>query len=287
MATTLDPRALVAQSLRAKPIIGVVRTGSAAEAARQARALGDAGIELVEVTFTVPGAPGLVRQLLADRGAPGPPWIGMGTVTTAARAREALAAGAEFLVSPNVEAAVAAAARRADRFLVLGALTPSEIVAAHQLGADLVKVYPLPPVGGAAYLATVRQPLGDIPMLAAGGFGIDDIPAYLAAGAVAFGIGFPLLAGPDAQPPAIRARVAHALRLATGAASGTGGVDAADAASGAVNSGAAGGAVANRGTGTTGASVGTATAGAGPGAAWAAGPTRPAGGSGLPGEDRP
>jgi 2-dehydro-3-deoxyphosphogluconate aldolase/(4S)-4-hydroxy-2-oxoglutarate aldolase len=215
MTPTVDTRALVAQSLRRKPIIGVVRTTTTGEAARQARALISAGLELIEVTFTVPGAAGLARQLIAERGAPGPPWIGLGTVTTAARAREALAAGAEFLVSPNAHAAVAAAARAADRYLVLGALTPTEIVAAHELGADLVKVYPLPPVGGPDYLATVRQPLGDIPMLAAGGFGIGEIPAYLRAGAVAFGIGFPLLAGrADAPPTVIREHVARGLRLA-------------------------------------------------------------------------
>ena len=225
MASTVDTRALVAQSLRLKPIIGVVRTASAAEAARQAQALAKAGIELIEITFTVPGAAGLARQLIAERGAAGPPWIGMGTVTNAARAREALAAGADFLVSPNVAPAVAEAARAAGRFLVLGALTPTEIVAAHELGADLVKVYPLPPVGGPAYLATVRQPLGDIPMLAAGGFGIGDIPAYLRAGAVAFGIGFPLLAGRlDAPPTVIREHVARAFRLALASEPAAGGV---------------------------------------------------------------
>ncbi|HEY6322226.1 MAG TPA: 2-dehydro-3-deoxyphosphogluconate aldolase [Thermoanaerobaculia bacterium] len=225
MASTVDTRALVAQSLRLKPIIGVVRTATAADAARQAQALVKAGIELIEITFTVPGAAGLVRQLIAERGAVGPPWIGMGTVTNAARAREALAAGADFLVSPNVAAPVAEAARAAGRFLVLGALTPTEIVAAHELGADLVKVYPLPPVGGPAYLATVRQPLGDIPMLAAGGFGIGDIPAYLRAGAVAFGIGFPLLAGRlDAPPTVIREHVARAFRLALASEPVAGGV---------------------------------------------------------------
>jgi 2-dehydro-3-deoxyphosphogluconate aldolase/(4S)-4-hydroxy-2-oxoglutarate aldolase len=224
MTTTVDTRTLVARSLRLRPIIGVVRTSTAAEAARQARTLIEAGIELVEITFSVPGATTLLRQLLGQRSSDGPPWIGMGTVTSQERARQALEAGAEFLVSPNVQAAVAEAARRADRFLVMGALTPTEIVAAHALGADLVKVYPLPPVGGAAYLATVRQPLGDIPMLAAGGFGIDDIPAYLQAGAVAFGIGFPLLAGAEVEPAAVRQRIARALRLAvpmTGDAAGS------------------------------------------------------------------
>src|SRR5579862_4175702 len=89
MASTVDTHALVAQSLRLKPIIGVVRTATTADAARQAQALAKAGIELIEITFTVPGAAGLARQLLAERGAAGPPWIGMGTVTNAARAREA------------------------------------------------------------------------------------------------------------------------------------------------------------------------------------------------------
>jgi 2-dehydro-3-deoxyphosphogluconate aldolase/(4S)-4-hydroxy-2-oxoglutarate aldolase len=226
MTIMVESRTLVAHSLRSKPIIGVVRTGSTVEAERQARALAGAGIELIEITFTVPGASALVRRLrqeLAGRdpAGGGPPWIGMGTVTTAARAAEALAAEAEFLVSPNVDRAVAEAARQAGRFLVMGALTPTEIVAAHELGADLVKVYPLPPVGGPAYLSVVRQPLGDIPMLAAGGFGIDDIPAYRQAGAIAFGIGFPLLAGAPAAA-ALGERVARALGLATGGAGSAG-----------------------------------------------------------------
>ena len=218
MATTVQIRDRVALSLRRSPIIGVVRTGSREEAAAQARALAAAGVELVEITFSVPGAAGLLRELLAARPSEGPPWFGMGTATTAARAREAVAAGAEFLVTPNVDAAVAREARQAGLFLVMGALTPSEIVAASELGADLVKVYPLPPVGGTAYLATIRGPLSDIPMLAAGGFGVDDIPAYARAGAVAFGSAAPLLGvGPDEAES--RRRVARALALARGGGS--------------------------------------------------------------------
>jgi 2-dehydro-3-deoxyphosphogluconate aldolase/(4S)-4-hydroxy-2-oxoglutarate aldolase len=213
MATTLQIRDQVALSLRRSPVIGVVRTGSREEAAAQARALAAAGVELVEVTFSVPGASGLLRELLAARGSEGPPWFGMGTATTAARAREAVAAGADFLVTPNVDAEVAQEARRAGLFLVMGALTPTEIVAAAELGADLVKVYPLPPVGGPAYLATIRGPLGDIRMLAAGGFGVEEIPAYARAGAIAFGIGAPLLGvGPDEAE--CRRRIARALELA-------------------------------------------------------------------------
>ncbi len=203
----------VAASLETAPIIGVVRTHDGQEAARQARTFMAGGIELVEITFTVPDAVELARNLLRERGPEGPPWIGMGTVTSLERAEAAVEAGAEFLVSPNTSAAVAEVARRADRLLVLGALTPSEIVAARDLGADWVKVYPLPPVGGPQYLATVRQPLGDIPMLAAGGFGVDDIPAYRDAGARAFGIGSPLLGDDEASS---RDLITRALRLARG-----------------------------------------------------------------------
>ncbi len=203
----------VAASLAAAPVIGVVRTDSWSAAAQLAHLFIDGGIELVEITFTVPEALSLVRELLTERGPDGPPWIGMGTVTEAERAAAAVEAGAEFLVSPNTNPEVAGIARRSQIYLVLGALTPTEIVAARELGADLVKVYPLPPVGGAGYLATVRQPLGDLPMLAAGGFGVDEIPAYREAGAVAFGIGGPLVSGSDRET---RRRIRRALELARG-----------------------------------------------------------------------
>ncbi len=211
-----DPnrRAAVARSVAAAPIIAVVRTPTLEQARAQARAMIAGGIEMIEVTFSVPEATRLTAELLESRGSTaGPPWIGMGTVTTAARGHAAVAAGAEFIVTPNVSAAVAEIARGADLYLVLGALTATEIVEASELGADLVKVYPLPPVGGASYLATVRQPLRDIPMLAGGGFGIEEIPAYRLAGARAFGIGAPLI-GKDERTTT--ANIARALELARG-----------------------------------------------------------------------
>lgn len=204
----------VRESVGRAPIVAVVRDRDTEVAAGQAAAFLRHGLELVEVTFTVPGATALVRRLLAERAGSGPPWIGMGTVTTPERARAAVDAGAEFLVTPNVDAEVAAIAREADLYLVMGALTPTELVAAHRLGADLIKVYPLPPVGGPGYLSVVRQPLGDLaPMLAGGGFGVEEIPAYRKAGAVAFGLGTPLLGADDEETGR---RIARALELARG-----------------------------------------------------------------------
>ena len=203
----------VADSLAAAPVIGVVRTSSTTEAARQARLFIAGGLQLIEITFSVPEATRLVRELIDERGGAGPPWIGMGTVTDADRAAAAIAAGTEFIVSPNTSSAVAAAARQAGTYLVLGALTCTEIVEARDLGAQIVKVYPLPPVGGASYLATVRQPLDDIPMLAAGGFTVAEIPQYRAAGASAYGIGSPLLGADDDET---HQRIKRALSLARG-----------------------------------------------------------------------
>lgn len=196
------------------PVMAVVRTDTLEEAERQARVFLRGGIRLLEITFSVPDAPALVERLLAERGADDEHFVGMGTVTNEERARRAVAAGAEFIVSPNVSAAVAAVAREAGRYLVLGGLTATELVTARELGSDLVKVYPLPPVGGPRYLSTVRQPIFDVPMLAGGGFGIDEIPAYRQAGATAFGIGAPLLGATDEETID---RVQRALRLARGA----------------------------------------------------------------------
>lgn len=204
----------VSGSLTRAPIIAVVRHPDRAVAAGQARAFMRHGLEMIEVTFTVPGAVDLVRELLAERPIDSTIRIGMGTVTTAARAREAIAAGSEFIVTPNVSPAVAELARERGLYLCMGGLTPTELVTAHELGADLLKVYPLPPVGGPAYLSVIRQPLGDLaPMLAGGGFGIEEIPAYRSAGAVAFGIGAPLLGGDDS---ATSRNIHRALALARG-----------------------------------------------------------------------
>ncbi len=214
--TDRETRAAVADSFTRAPVVGVVRTDSHERAEAIAHDLIAGGLELIEITFTVPDALRLVTALRAERGASGgPPWIGMGTVTTATRAEQAVAAGAEFVVSPNASRAVADVVRESDRFLVLGALTCTEIVEAQAAGADLVKVYPLPAVGGPAYLSIVRGPLGDVPMLAAGGFGIEEIPAYRAAGAIAYGIGGPLL---GTTPAETATRVGRALALARGEA---------------------------------------------------------------------
>ena len=204
MTTTPQPashdlRAAVTEALERTPICAVVRTDSDEEALRQARAFLANGLEMIEITWSVPGAIEVTRELLRERGAysPGGPVIGMGTVTTGERTERSLAVGSEFIVSPNTSVDIAGPTKEAARYLMMGALSASEIVTSWELGSDIVKVYPLPPVGGPNYLSVVRQPLADIPMLAGGGYDIDEIPAYRAAGASAFGIGGPLMGKND------------------------------------------------------------------------------------------
>ncbi len=203
-------QAAVAANLAATPVVGVVRTDSLERATHRAELFVAAGLTMVEITFSVPRATELVERLKASPTTEGVS-VGMGTVTTGERAEQAIAAGADFIVSPNVDADVAGVARDAGRYLVLGALTATEIVSGRRLGADLIKVYPLGPVGGPVYLEVVRQPLSDIPMLAAGGFGVEEIPAYKAAGAVAFGLGPPLVGETDRETTAL---VQRAIELA-------------------------------------------------------------------------
>src|SRR5258708_16980508 len=117
MATIVQNRSRVALSLRRSPIIGVVRTASREEAMAHARMLAAAGVELVEITFTVPGASGLLRELLASRDSEGPPFFGMGTATTAARAREAAEAGAEGVAPPHAASGGAEGGAPARRLL--------------------------------------------------------------------------------------------------------------------------------------------------------------------------
>ncbi len=211
-------RSAVRNAVERSPICAVVRTETAEEALRQARLFVRGGLEIIEVTWSVPGALEVVGELLGEREGDGPPYIGMGTVTTRARAEATAGVGSEFIVSPNTHAGVAEVAKSHDLYLVMGALSATEIVNAWELGADLIKVYPLPPVGGPGYLSVVRQPLGDldVPMLAGGGFDIEDVPAYRDAGARAFGIGGPLLGATEDES---LSRIRRALSLARGAVS--------------------------------------------------------------------
>ena len=175
-------------------LVAVIRTATPELAERAARAAAEAGVRLVEITLTVPDALELIAKLaqdsaFRDAGAV----IGAGTVLSGAQAEESLLAGARFLVSPALIPEMLAAARARDAMSMPGTLTPTEMVKAAELGADFIKIYPLATVGGPAYVTNVRRALHLLPLVATGNIEYDEIPAYLKAGVVGFGIGGPMI----------------------------------------------------------------------------------------------
>ena len=173
--------------VRAYRLVSVIRASEPAAALEAARAVIRGGIAFVEVTYSVPDAPSVMRQLVSEKH-PGTV-IGAGTVLSAREAAAAIDAGARFLIAPNVSQAVAGAARESGVFYCPGAYTTNEIIHAVEMGAHLVKVYPVGVAGGPDYIKVIRDPLPRVPMLAAGGTNLDNIVPFYAAGCIACGIG--------------------------------------------------------------------------------------------------
>jgi 2-dehydro-3-deoxyphosphogluconate aldolase/(4S)-4-hydroxy-2-oxoglutarate aldolase len=189
----MTPPAL--KTLHQQRLIAVIRAVAPEAAIESARAVARGGISLLEITFTVPDAPRVMRALAGTPGAV----VGAGTVLTREQARAACQAGARFIVAPNLSLEVAAVARDAGLMYCPGAYTTTEIIAAQAAGAHVVKVYPVGVAGGPAYIRVIRDPLPDVPMLAAGGTNLENLVPFLEAGCVGVGLGAaladPALAG--------------------------------------------------------------------------------------------
>jgi len=174
------------QRVRDERVIAIVRLRSDAPLRRVAEALVEGGIRILEFTLTSPGARAAIAECRAHFGETA--LIGAGTVLDAAEARECLDAGAQFLVSPGCDPAVVAAARAGGALAMPGALTPTEIIAAWHAGADVVKVFPVRSFGP-RYIADLRAPLPEIPLMPTGGIDETNAGAYLRAGAVGVAAG--------------------------------------------------------------------------------------------------
>jgi 2-dehydro-3-deoxyphosphogluconate aldolase/(4S)-4-hydroxy-2-oxoglutarate aldolase len=179
------------ERLVAVPVVAILRAAGADRFLDAGRVLYEAGLRAIEVTLTSGGALEAFARLRDEL--PEAALLGVGTVRSPADAELAVAAGASYLVAPNFRPEVVAWAVDRQVPVVPGALTPSEVAAAWAAGATAVKVFPVSAVGGPAYVKALRAPLPEVPLVPTGGVGIDDIPAYLAAGAAAVGVGSPLL----------------------------------------------------------------------------------------------
>ena len=176
--------------MAATGIVPVLRAQSADEALRVAEAILAGGVDVLELTLTVPGALGVMREL--KRVHP-QLLLGAGTVLDAETARMCILEGAEFIVSPATSLETIAMCHRYTTAVLPGALTPTEIVAAWQAGADVVKVFPANAMGGASYLKSLKGPLPQVELIPTGGVSCSTAPAFLSAGAFALGIGTDLV----------------------------------------------------------------------------------------------
>jgi 2-dehydro-3-deoxyphosphogluconate aldolase/(4S)-4-hydroxy-2-oxoglutarate aldolase len=167
-------------------------------------------IPVVEVTLNTTGALESITQLREQFG--NEMLVGAGTVRTAEQFRTALEAGAQFTVAPNLDLPTVALAQREDILHLPGVFTPSEIQGAFVAGCTMVKLFPSEIVGP-RYLKAVRAPLDDIDLVPTGGINPDNIADYVAAGAVAAGIGSALVTGPTQALDDLAQR-AKALRAA-------------------------------------------------------------------------
>jgi 2-dehydro-3-deoxyphosphogluconate aldolase/(4S)-4-hydroxy-2-oxoglutarate aldolase len=185
------------QRLLSSGIVGIIRAPDGGQLVDVARALLAGGIDVLEVTFTVPKAHRVLEQVadaLGDK-----VLLGAGTVLDPETCRTAILAGAEFIVSPGTNLDVIRMCKRYSKLALPGALTPTEVITAWEAGADFVKVFPCD-VLGPAHLRALRGPLPQVRMIPTGGVTLETAADFLKSGASALGIGSALV-----EPKAIAA----------------------------------------------------------------------------------
>ena len=183
-------RAAPSRILQANPVVAVLRAGHAREYAPVIAALADGGVRSIELTLSTAGVFELLPGLISDFG--DHVEIGVGTITTEEEARQALTAGARFLVTPVTDVGIVRAAVEHGTPVFPGGLTPTELLAGWRAGATAVKVFPASTVGP-GYISQLRGPFPELQVIPSGGVAIEDAPAWIRAGAMAVSLGGPLL----------------------------------------------------------------------------------------------
>ncbi len=179
-------------------IIPAIRLSSAEDALFAAEAIASAGIPIVEVTMTIPGAMKVIYELAKSH-----PEIvvGAGTVLDVETAEGCLDSGASFLTSTILDLEIVEFARKRQVVVFPGVLTPTEVIAAWKAGSDFVKIFPCAQVGGPGYIRALKGPFPELRLIASGGVTQNTAADFILAGAVALGIGQNLI-----QPQAIQKR---------------------------------------------------------------------------------
>jgi 2-dehydro-3-deoxyphosphogluconate aldolase/(4S)-4-hydroxy-2-oxoglutarate aldolase len=194
----------VLQRIREIGVVPVVRASSAEEAMQVVEAIKEGGVNILEITMTVPCAVRVIERVADAFG--DAVVVGAGTVLDAETARMCMLAGATFIVSPSLNVATIEICRRYSVAVLPGALTPTEVVTAWAAGADVVKVFPCGALGGAKYLRALKAPLPQVEMIPTGGVSLATAAEFIEAGAYALGVGADLVntkAIREGRPPEV------------------------------------------------------------------------------------
>lgn len=176
----------VEERIRTGRVVAILRLRDQSRAVDLCRALADGGVKAMEITMDHPEA---LRSLERARQVLGPEVaLGAGTVMDAEMVSRVASAGGSFCVSPHLDPEVVLAAQRSGLLAIPGVLSPTEVVTAQRLGLKLLKLFPAGPLG-LGYLTALRGPFPQMGFMAVGGVEIDDVPAWLSAGAVAVALG--------------------------------------------------------------------------------------------------
>jgi 2-dehydro-3-deoxyphosphogluconate aldolase/(4S)-4-hydroxy-2-oxoglutarate aldolase len=187
---TNSRRETIAREIERVGVVAVIRMRDPGKLRAVVDALADGGVRVLEVTMTVPSAVDLIREL-----APSLPQdfvFGAGTVTDAATARAVIEAGAAFVVGPVFRPDVITVCHAHDVPVIPGCFSPTEILAAHEAGADIVKVFPATMLGP-QFIKDVRAPLPQLKLMPTGGVTLENAGDWIRAGAVAVGVGSALV----------------------------------------------------------------------------------------------
>jgi 2-dehydro-3-deoxyphosphogluconate aldolase/(4S)-4-hydroxy-2-oxoglutarate aldolase len=172
-------------------LVPVVRAQSADEAVQAIDAIRAGGIDVLEITMTVPDAVPLIAQVVRKLGPDAV--VGAGTVLDAETARAVILAGAQFVVTPTLKAETIACCKRYGVPIFPGALTPTEVLTAWEAGADMVKVFPCSALGGASYIKALKAPLPQVDLVPTGGVNLETAADFIKAGSAALGVGADLV----------------------------------------------------------------------------------------------
>ena len=202
-------------SLLTRPgIIAVVRAQKAEQVLPLSEALLAGGVIAIEITMTTPHAIAAIREAHEKIGARA--LIGVGTVLDADTCRAALSAGAQFVVTPVCRPDFVPLAKAAQRPLMLGAYTPTEAQAAHEAGADFIKIFPADTLGP-GYIKSIRAPLPHLRIVPTGGVDVANVGDFFNAGCAAVGVGSSLVSGKILQEgawPELSRRAAEFVKAA-------------------------------------------------------------------------